>query len=282
MLGRLGSFFASGRLTEEQWEELETTLIQADVGLRVATSLLDRLREARITDPAAARAALREALLSLLVEAPPPNLSGRPLSIVMLLGANGSGKTTTIGKLAHRFGRLRRRVMLAAADTFRAAAIEQLQRWGEMVSAPVIAKQPGADPASVVYDAGDAARAGEYDLLLIDTAGRLHTNANLMAELAKLRQVTARLAPGAPHETWLVLDGSTGQNAIQQARQFQSQLAVSGVIVSKLDGSAKGGMLFSVCQDLQLPVYYVGLGEQPADLTHFEPGAFVDSLLGEY
>ena len=280
LLGRLAGLWSSAQLTEEQWEELETTLIQADVGLAVATSVIEKLRTSRIRDEAAAREALREALLSLLREPAPPNLSGRQLSVVLIVGVNGSGKTTTIGKLAHRFVNLQqRRVLLAAADTFRAAAIEQLQLWGERVGAPVIAQQPGADPAAVVFDAGDAARAGNYDLLLIDTAGRLHTNANLMAQLAKLRQVTKRIAPDAPHETWLVLDGTTGQNAIQQARQFQEQLAVSGVIVSKLDSSAKGGVVFSVCEDLQLPVHYVGLGERLEDLALFSPGAFVDSLI---
>ena len=280
LLGRLAGLWSSAQLTEEQWEELEATLIQADVGLAVATSIIEKMRASRIRDEAAAREALREALLSLLREPAPPNLSGRPLSVVLIVGVNGSGKTTTIGKLAHRFGNLqRRRVLLAAADTFRAAAIKQLQLWGERVGAPVIAQQPGADPAAVVFDAGDAARAGNYDLLLIDTAGRLHTNANLMAQLEKLRQVTTRIAPGAPHETWLILDGTTGQNAIQQARQFQEQLAVSGVIVSKLDSSAKGGMIFSVCEDLRLPVHYVGLGERLEDLALFSPGAFVDSLI---
>ena len=280
LLGRLAGLWSSAQLTEEQWEELEVTLIQADVGLAVATSIIEKMRASGIRDEAAAREALREALLSLLREPVPPNLSGRPLSVVLIVGVNGSGKTTTIGKLAHRFGNLqRRRVLLAAADTFRAAAIEQLQLWGERVGAPVIAQQPGADPAAVVFDAGDAARAGNYDLLLIDTAGRLHTNANLMAQLAKLREVTTRIVPGAPHETWLVLDGTTGQNAIQQARQFQEQLAVSGVIVSKLDSSAKGGMIFSVCEDLRLPVHYVGLGERLQDLALFSPGAFVDSLI---
>ncbi len=280
LLGRLAGLWSSAQLTEEQWGELEATLIQADVGLAVATSIIEKMRASGIRDEAAAREALREALLSLLREPAPPNLSGRPLSVVLIVGVNGSGKTTTIGKLAHRFGNLqRRRVLLAAADTFRAAAIEQLQLWGERVGAPVIAQQPGADPAAVVFDAGDAARAGNYDLLLIDTAGRLHTNANLMAQLAKLRQVTTRIAPGAPHETWLVLDGTTGQNAIQQARQFQEQLAVSGVIVSKLDSSAKGGMIFSVCEDLRLPVHYVGLGERLEDLALFSPGVFVDSLI---
>ncbi len=280
LLGRLAGLWSSAQLTEEQWEELEATLIQADVGLAVATSIIEKMRASGIRDEAAARETLREALLSLLREPAPPNLSGRPLSVVLIVGVNGSGKTTTIGKLAHRFGNLqRRRVLLAAADTFRAAAIEQLQVWGERVGAPVIAQQPGADPAAVVFDAGDAARAGNYDLLLIDTAGRLHTNANLMAQLAKLRQVTTRIAPGAPHETWLVLDGTTGQNAIQQARQFQEQLAVSGVIVSKLDSSAKGGMIFSVFEDLLLPVHYVGLGERLEDLALFSPGSFVDSLI---
>ncbi len=280
LLGRLAGLWSSAQLTEEQWEELEAILIQADVGLAVTTSIIEKMRASRIRDEAAAREALREALLSLLREPAPPNLSGRPLSVVLIVGVNGSGKTTTIGKLAHRFGNLqRRRVLLAAADTFRAAAIEQLQLWGERVGAPVIAQQPGADPAAVVFDAGDAARAGNYDLLLIDTAGRLHTNANLMAQLAKLREVTTRIAPGAPHETWLVLDGTTGQNAIQQARQFQEQLAVSGVIVSKLDSSAKGGMIFSVCEDLRLPVHYVGLGERLEDLALFSPGSFVDSLI---
>lgn len=279
-LGRLAGFWSSSQLTEEQWEELEATLIQADVGLSVATSVIDQLRSANIRDEAIAHDELRKVLLSLLRDPVTPNLSGRPLSVILIVGVNGSGKTTTIAKLAYRFVRLqKRRVLLAAADTFRAAAIEQLQLWGKRVGAPVIAQQPGADPAAVVYDAGEAARAGNYDLLIIDTAGRLHTNANLMAQLAKLRKVTTRIATDAPHETWLILDGTTGQNAIQQARQFQEQLMISGVIVSKLDSSARGGMIFSVCQDLQLPVQYIGLGERIEDLVLFSPNAFVDSLL---
>ena len=278
-LGRLSGILGAGQLDEEKWEELEDLLIQADCGVAVATKVIEQLRKSRIHDELSAKESMRLALLSLLYDPQPPNWSGRPLSVVVVVGVNGSGKTTTIGKLAYRLSRLQgRRVLLAAADTFRAAAIEQLQLWGERVGATVVAKSRGSDPAAVAFEAGEMARSGNYDLLIIDTAGRLHTNANLMAQLAKLRQVTTRIAPDAPHETWLVLDGTTGQNAIQQAREFREQLGVTGVIVSKMDGSSKGGMIFSVFQDLGLPVHYVGLGESVDDLVLFSPDTFVDGI----
>jgi fused signal recognition particle receptor len=209
------------------------------------------------------------------------NISGRELSIILVVGVNGSGKTTSIAKLAHRLNRAGRKVMLAAGDTFRAAAIEQLQVWGERVDVPVIANKPGSDPAAVVYDATAAAKARGYEILIIDTAGRLHTNYNLMNELAKIRSVSAQVVPDAPHEVLLVLDGTTGQNAMQQADKFKEMIEVTGCIVTKLDSSAKGGMVFSVFNDLQLPVHYIGLGEGINDMVLFNPEIFVKSLFDE-
>jgi fused signal recognition particle receptor len=212
---------------------------------------------------------------------PPPNLSGRPLSIVLIVGVNGSGKTTTIAKLANRLSNNNRKVMLAAGDTFRAAAIEQLKTWGERINVPVIANKPGSDPAAVVFDAVSAAKARGTEILLIDTAGRLHTNFNLMEELAKIKAISAKVVPDAPHEVWLVLDGTTGQNALQQAQKFREVVDVTGVIVTKLDGTAKGGMVFAIFNELGLPVHYVGLGEGVNDLVFFQPDHFVNSLFDE-
>ena len=225
--------------------------------------------------------ALRETLLSLLSFPPTPNISGRPLSIVLIVGVNGSGKTTSIAKLAYRLNNAGRKVLIAAGDTFRAAAIEQLQEWGERVGVPVIAGKPGSDPAAVVYDATSAAHARGHDILIVDTAGRLHTNYNLMEELAKIKAVSQKVIPDAPHETWLVLDGTTGQNALQQAEKFRETIHITGVIVTKLDGTAKGGMVFAVFNELKLPVHYIGLGEGINDLVHFNPENFVNSLFDE-
>lgn len=279
---RLAGFWSGSKITNDQWEDLEDILIQADLGIPVATLVVDRLKSTTIRDENELNVELRQVLLSLLQEPTAPNLSGRPLSVILVIGANGTGKTTSIAKLAHRFVAMhRRRVLLAAADTFRAAASDQLQVWGERIGIPVIHLPAGTDPAAVVYEAGSQAIEGEYDLLIIDTAGRLHHNANLMSQLQKIRQVAARIAPDAPHETWLVLDGTTGQNAIQQVKQFREMLQISGVIVSKLDSSARGGVIFSVCHDLVLPIPYIGVGEQLQDLLPFSPTAFVDGLISE-
>lgn len=271
-------------IDDETWDDVEALLIQADVGPKVAAEVVAQLRSKAQREGLKTREQVNEALRSVLMgmlKVPPPlDVSGRELSIVLIVGVNGAGKTTSIGKLAKRLGSYPgRRVMLAAGDTFRAAAIEQLQRWGERVNVPVIAGKPGSDPAALVYDATSAAKARGYNILIVDTAGRLHNNFNLMDELAKIKSVSGRVVEGAPHETLLVLDGTTGQNALQQARKFQEMIDVTGVIVTKLDGTAKGGMVFSVFSDLNLPVHYVGLGEGENDLILFSPENFVDSLI---
>lgn len=279
--GRIANMLGSSEITDEVWDDIEAILIQADLGVNTALALIDDLRSRGITKQDELQAALRDSLQSLLQFPPPLDVSGRELSIILVVGVNGSGKTTSIGKLAHRLMLGRRKVMLAAADTFRAAAIDQLKMWGERVGAPVIANKPNSDPAAVVYDATAAAKARGYEILIVDTAGRLHTNYNLMEELAKIRQVSGKVVPGAPHEVLLVLDGTTGQNALQQAKKFKEMIDVTGVIVTKLDGTPKGGMVFSVFNDLQLPVHYVGLGEGMDDMVLFNPEIFVKSLFDE-
>jgi fused signal recognition particle receptor len=285
--GRITSMLSgANRIDDETWDDIEATLIQADVGVKTSTEIVEKLRQKvgreGLKTNEQLRAGLREVLLGMLKIPPPLDVSGRELSIILIVGVNGAGKTTSIGKLAKRLGSYPgRKVILAAGDTFRAAAIEQLQKWGERVSVPVVAGKQGSDPAALVYDATAAAKARGYNILIVDTAGRLHTNFNLMDELAKIRQVSGRVVPGAPHETLLVLDGTTGQNALVQARNFQEMIDVTGVIVTKLDGTAKGGMVFAVFNELNLPVHYVGLGEGVNDLILFNPENFVDSLLGE-
>lgn len=279
--GRIANLLGASEIDEETWEDIEAILIQADLGVSTTTQVIDELRSRGITRIDDLQAALREVLEGLLRFPPPMNISGRDLSIILVVGVNGSGKTTSIAKLAHRMKLGGRKVMLAAGDTFRAAAIEQLKTWGERVDVPVIANKPGSDPAALVHDATDAARARGYEILIVDTAGRLHTNFNLMEELRKIRQVSSKIVPEAPHEVLLVLDGTTGQNALQQATQFKEMIDVTGVIVTKLDGTPKGGMVFSVFHDLDLPVHYVGLGEGINDLVLFNPEIFVKSLFDE-
>jgi fused signal recognition particle receptor len=284
--GRIANMIAGAQLDEEIWDDIEAVLIQADMGVNTSQKVVEELkaratREGMRTNEEVQQA-LRETLMGMLKVPKPLNVSGRDLSIILVVGVNGSGKTTSIGKLAYRLGTLQgRRVMLAAGDTFRAAAIEQLQKWGERASAPVIANKPGSDPAALVFDAVNAARARGYNILIVDTAGRLHTNFNLMEELAKIKAVCQRVVPDAPHEVLLVLDGTTGQNALEQAKRFREVVDVTGVIVTKLDGSAKGGMVFSVFNDLGLPVQYVGLGESMDNLVSFNPETFVLSLFDE-
>ena len=273
----------SNQIDDDTWDDLEALLIQADVGVKTTADVMKELRN-RAARENMKRAdqlhlALRDALLSTLKDPPVLNVSGRPLSIILIVGVNGSGKTTTIAKLANRLNNInQRKVMVAAGDTFRAAAIEQLQTWGERVNVPVIATKPGSDPAAVVYDATVAAKARNRDILIVDTAGRLHTNYNLMEELAKIKAVSGRVVEGAPHEVLLVLDGTSGQNALTQAEKFREMVDVTGVIVTKLDSTAKGGMVFAINHDLGLPVHYIGLGERVGDLVPFRPDFFVDSL----
>ncbi len=283
--GRIAQLLGNTELDDETWDDIEALLIQADLGVqttgRVLNELKARVKREGITRVDDVRAALKQTLFSLLKVPPPLNISGRPLSIILIVGVNGSGKTTSIAKLAHRLNRAGRKVLLAAGDTFRAAAIEQLQTWGQRAGVPVIAGQPGSDPAALVYDATNAARARGHDILIVDTAGRLHTNFNLMEELAKIKAVSSKVVPDAPHEVLLVLDGTTGQNALQQAQKFREMVDITGVIVTKLDSTAKGGMVFAIFNELGLPVHYVGLGEGINDLVLFSPENFVNSLFDE-
>jgi fused signal recognition particle receptor len=279
--GRIATMLGGSEIDEDTWDDIEAILIQADLGVQTTERVIKELKSRGITREDELQEALREVLLSLLAFPPPLDISGRELSIMMIVGVNGSGKTTSIAKLAHRMNLGGRKVMLAAGDTFRAAAIDQLKMWGERVDAPVIANKPGSDPAAVVYDATDAARARKYEILIVDTAGRLHTNYNLMEELSKIRQVSGKVVEGAPHEVLLVLDGTTGQNALQQAKKFKEMIDVTGVIVTKLDGTPKGGMVFAIFNELELPVHYIGLGEGMDDLVLFNPEIFVKSLFDE-
>lgn len=284
--GRISQMLGNTEIDDDTWEDMETLLIQADVGFNTTVKVIDtlqaRVRAEGMTKTEQLQGALKQALADLLEFPPAMDIAGRELSIVLVVGVNGSGKTTSIAKLAHRLKNLsRRKVMVAAGDTFRAAAIEQLQTWGERIDVPVIANRPGSDPGAVVYDATVAAKARGYEILIIDTAGRLQNNYNLMRELTKISEVSGKVVPGAPHEVLLVLDGTTGQNAIEQAQKFQEAAGVSGVIVSKLDSTAKGGMVFSIFNDLRLPVHYLGLGEGINDLVLFTPEFFVESLFGD-
>jgi fused signal recognition particle receptor len=279
--GRISNMLGSSEIDEDTWDDIEAILVQADLGIATATKVIDELKSRNLSKNDEVQQALREVLQDLLEFPPTMNISGRELSIILVVGVNGSGKTTSIAKLAHRLNRAGRKVMLAAGDTFRAAAIDQLQVWGERVNVPVIANKPGSDPAAVVHDATEAAKSRGYDVLIVDTAGRLHNNANLMSELAKICSVSGNVVPDAPHEILLVLDGTTGQNAMQQAEKFKELIGITGVIVTKLDSTAKGGMVFSVFNDLQLPVHYVGLGEGINDMILFNPEIFVKSLFDE-
>jgi fused signal recognition particle receptor len=264
-------------------EDLEALLLQADLGVETTESFIDAVREqslrGRLTDGDARRALaahLREALKG--AEAPLA-LDARP-AVLLVLGVNGSGKTTTCGKLAARLRASGQRVLLAAADTFRAAAIEQLDRWGERAGVEVIKQGPGADPSAVAFDAVKAAQARAADVLIVDTAGRLHTKTNLMAELTKVKRVIGRQLPGAPHETLLVLDATTGQNGIAQARLFHEAIGLTGLVLTKLDGTAKGGVVVRIARELGLPIKLVGTGERLDDLAAFDPDEFVAALVG--
>lgn len=270
-----------GRDRPVAFDELEEMLVAADVGLPTTEWLLTRVREqAGNGEPAAVRAALRAELLALIEAPPPPDVGASPW-VVLVVGVNGVGKTTTVGKLTALHQRAGRKVLLVAGDTFRAAAIDQLQVWAERTGADIVRHAPGGDPSAVVYDGLRAAVARHADVVLIDSAGRLHTRDNLMGELAKLRRVIGREIPGAPHETLLVLDSTTGQNAVSQAKAFVGEIGATGIIMTKLDGTAKGGVLFAIQHQLGVPVRYVGVGEGIEDLEVFDGPRFVDLLFDE-
>ena len=273
------------KLDEALLDELETALISADVGIAASTALVEDLRKRmekrEFADAEALLAALRADLVALLAPVAQPikvDPTARPF-VILMVGVNGVGKTTTIGKIARRLLTQGRSVVLAAGDTFRAAAVEQLKSWGERNDVLVISQGSGADSASVIFDALQSAKSRDFDVLIADTAGRLHTQTGLMDELTKIRRVLTKLDANAPHEVLLVIDGTTGQNAINQARQFRAAIGVTGLVVTKLDGTAKGGVVFALAKEFGLPIRYVGLGETAEDLRIFNPDAFVDALL---
>jgi fused signal recognition particle receptor len=264
-------------------EELEYTLITADLGVRTVSDILARIHE-RIdrkmtSDAAEIRYLIREHLREVLQASETPvHVVSQPPAVVMVVGINGAGKTTTIGKLAQRFLGEGRKVLLCAADTFRAAAIEQLDIWAQRAGVEMIRQKTGADPSAVVFDALQAAKARGVDYVIVDTAGRLHTKENLMAELDKMRRICQRVIPGSPHEVWLVIDATTGQNGLEQARKFTESAGVTGIILTKLDGTAKGGVVVAIARELNLPIRFIGVGEKITDLLPFEPDKFVASL----
>ena len=281
--GELSSVLEADRpIDEALWEELEELLIAADLGAAMASDFVNRGREevmyGTVTRAAELRPVLRRFLVETLGEPRPLALDARP-SVILMLGVNGSGKTTTSAKLAAALKKDGQHVMLAAADTFRAAAIEQLETWGQRIDVEVVRQAAGSDPAAVVFDALKAATARGVDTLIIDTAGRLHTKSNLMDELGKLKRVIQRQVPGAPHESLMVLDAPTGQNGFAQARMFHEVVGLTGVALTKLDGTAKGGIVVRIVRELKLPIALVGVGERIDDLQSFDPARFVDALV---
>jgi len=286
IFSRMGDAFKQNDITEDLWDELEEALLGADVGPSTTMWLLDRLKERvtaeRMKTGAQVQRALREELVQLLGKPSQLNFAkDSPLTVILIIGVNGSGKTTTIGKLAYRLTREGHRVMLAAADTFRAAAIDQLKIWGERVGVPVISQSPNSDPGAVVYDAIQAAITRGSDVLIVDTAGRLHTKYNLMEELKKINKVIQKFIPSGPHELLIIMDATTGQNAILQARQFAADIGPTGVIITKLDSTAKGGFAFAVADDLGVPIKFIGTGEKLENLAPFDRESFVAALFAQ-
>lgn len=280
--GQIASILGTSEITDETWDNLEALLIQADLGIETAASVLDSLkriaRAEGLTRSSELSSALKAELRSRLIVPPVIAFPHKP-TVLLVVGVNGSGKTTTIAKLASRFHGEGKKILLGAADTFRAAAVDQLQVWGDRLKVEVVAGAPESDPGAVAFNAVQAGIARGADIVMIDTAGRLHTRFNLMEELKKVNRVVGKALPGAPHEVWLVLDATTGQNALQQARSFKDAVNVTGVILSKLDSSARGGMAFAIQRALGLPILFAGLGEKPEDLAPFDPDAFVDGIL---
>jgi fused signal recognition particle receptor len=280
--GQLAQLLGATQITHETWEDLEALLIQADLGIETTAEILEELRivvrDQGLINTQELSKALRDELRARLD--PPPAFHGehKP-SVIMVVGVNGSGKTTTIAKLGHRFQAEKKSMLFGAADTFRAAAVDQLQVWGDRLRIPVISGAPESDPGAVAFSAVQAGASRGADIVMIDTAGRLHTRFNLMEELKKVYRVIGKAQPGAPHEVWLVLDSTTGQNALQQAKAFKDAVGVTGVILAKLDSSARGGMAFAIQRELGLPILFAGLGEKPEDLIPFDPDSFVEGIL---
>jgi len=281
--GRLAGLLGATEISKETWDELEVLLIQADMGVDAAGSVLASLKEEvkqkGIVKSAELRPLLKAELRSRLESPPPLDFSTKP-SVILLVGVNGSGKTTTASKLGQRYQLEGKSILFGAADTFRAAAADQLQVWGDRLGIPVVLGASESDPAAVVFNTVQSGISRGVDLILIDTAGRLHTRYNLMEELKKMYRVAGKAMEGAPQHVWLVLDATTGQNALHQARTFKDAVKVTGIILSKLDSSSRGGMAFAIHGELDLPILFAGLGEKPEDLTPFDPDAFIDGILG--
>ncbi|MCC6299863.1 MAG: signal recognition particle-docking protein FtsY [Anaerolineales bacterium] len=282
--GRIATLLGATEITNETWDELEALLVQADLGIETATEILDALRrfvrDVGLTRSDELARALRDQLRSRLDSPPPLTWTTKP-TVIMVVGVNGSGKTTTIAKLAQRFQADGKSLLFGAADTFRAAAVDQLQVWGERLGVEVISGAPESDPGAVAFNTVQAGAARGVDIVIVDTAGRLHTRFNLMEELKKVQRVIGKALTGAPHAVWLVLDATTGQNALQQAKAFKEAVGVTGVILSKLDSSARGGFAFAIQRELGLPILFAGLGEKPEDLTPFDPDSFVEGIMGQ-
>ena len=282
--GQLATLFGATEITEDTWDELEALLIRADIGVDTTMNIMEKLevrvdREG-ITKTSDLNAILVEELRSHLDSSPTLQLANKP-SIILIVGVNGSGKTTTIAKLGKWFTNQGMQVLLGAADTFRAAGVDQLEVWAERLNIPIISGQLGGDAGAVAYDTVQAAIARKSDIAIIDTAGRLHTRFNLMEELKKVYRVVGKALPGAPHAVWLVMDATTGQNALQQAQAFKNAVNISGVILAKLDSSARGGMALAIQKELELPILFAGLGEQPDDLEPFDADMFIRGILQE-
>lgn len=280
--GRIATLFGATDITQETWDDLEALLIQADLGIETTGEILDSLQRV-VQDQGLTRSdelsgAIQDELRLRLDASSVPNWKTKP-AVIMVVGVNGSGKTTTIAKLAQRFQSQGKTMLFGAADTFRAAAVDQLQVWGDRLGVDVVSGAPESDPGAVAFNVVQSGVAHGVDLVIVDTAGRLHTRFNLMEELKKVYRVIGKALPDAPHAVWLVLDATTGQNALQQAKAFKEAVGVTGVILSKLDSSARGGMAFAIQRELKLPILFAGLGEKPEDLIPFDPDAFVRGIL---
>ncbi|MEA3349127.1 MAG: signal recognition particle-docking protein FtsY [Chloroflexota bacterium] len=283
--GRIANMLGTSEIDAETWDDLEAMFIQADMGVGVTEELIEtlklRLREEGFTQTSELGEAIVEELSTRLDAVPEIKFTEQP-NVILIVGVNGSGKTTTMAKLGQRFKQAGKTIIFGAADTYRAAAVEQLQVWGQRLNVPVIAGQLDGDPGAVTYDTIKSAIAKKADIVMIDTAGRLHTRFNLMEELKKVYRVAGKALPGAPHAVWLVMDATTGQNALHQARAFEKAVNVTGVILAKLDSSARGGMVFAIQHELGLPILFAGLGEGADDLEPFDPEAFIDSILVDF
>ncbi|MCD6230427.1 MAG: signal recognition particle-docking protein FtsY [Dehalococcoidia bacterium] len=282
-LGKINHLFGRASIGDETWDELEELLVLADVGVNTAAKLVEgvksRVRQEGLTEMSGVKAVLKREMVNMLCLPPLPQGDDSDPQVILMVGVNGSGKTTSIAKLAYSFTSQGKRVVLAAADTFRAAAIDQLQYWGKEVNADVIAHRPGGDPGAVVYDAIQAAHSRHVPVVIIDTAGRLHTKFNLMEELKKIKRIASKHDMTAPQQVLLVMDATTGQNGLLQARSFADAVGVTGIFLAKLDSTARGGMAFAICDELHLPIVYIGTGENLQDMALFEAEAFVDAIL---